>query len=355
MTLRRSLPGDGIPVHMGEARVVAPPDLLEIHGLGSCIALALHDPEASLGGLAHTVIPRPLGRPLPAPAWASSVAVRHLVGLMERRGASLRRLEAHIAGGASMFPGITREFNVGDANAREVEAALASLGIPLRTRQVGGTTSRSVRFDPATGVLDVTAKGREDRARKAAPPERRPRVDSEREMANILLHRAVAPLSRLLEIPITLETPDLYELSLEELEDFLGGPNARLFWAFVPLERRAGAGLVLTLPEAHAFRLIDAVRSASGADGTDDDLFQEVATVVAGHFATALARLAKAPLIPGVPVAKWGRVAAALDQAASLVGPSGLVVALHARVHAAEVLPGADLALVLPDPLPALE
>ena len=44
-------------VGIGEYRVARPPAVLVSLGLGSCVGVALYDPERKVGGLAHIMLP----------------------------------------------------------------------------------------------------------------------------------------------------------------------------------------------------------------------------------------------------------------------------------------------------------
>ena len=51
--------GGEILVHVAEYKVGGAGDILLTIGLGSCVAVALHDPKVRVGGLAHILLPSP--------------------------------------------------------------------------------------------------------------------------------------------------------------------------------------------------------------------------------------------------------------------------------------------------------
>ena len=58
-------------------------------GLGSCVAILLHDPQARVGGMAHVLLPSPaLSRKDANPAKFPQTAVPRLLELMAQQGAS---------------------------------------------------------------------------------------------------------------------------------------------------------------------------------------------------------------------------------------------------------------------------
>ena len=73
-------------------------------GLGSCVAIMLHDPEIRAGGMAHVLLPSiSLARDTTNKAKFPDTAVPLLVERLKTLGADPRRLVAKLAGGASMF------------------------------------------------------------------------------------------------------------------------------------------------------------------------------------------------------------------------------------------------------------
>jgi len=73
-------------------------------GLGSCVAIMLHDPHACAGAMAHILLPsKSLARDSTNPAKFPETAVPLLVHRLATLGADPRHLVAKLAGGASMF------------------------------------------------------------------------------------------------------------------------------------------------------------------------------------------------------------------------------------------------------------
>lgn len=153
-----------VPVRMGEIRVLGDGGVLAAIGLGSCIAVAIYDPEAGIGGLAHVLLPDPsAGREAP-PGRFGSTAVPELVRALEAEGAAHDRLRAKITGGASMFAGLTSNGagSLGQRNAAAVRAALERLSIPLLGEDVGGNWGRTIHFEVDSGRLTVGNVLRDD-------------------------------------------------------------------------------------------------------------------------------------------------------------------------------------------------
>ncbi|HSU17912.1 chemotaxis protein CheD [Longimicrobium sp.] len=143
----------------------APGDVLITLGLGSCVAILLHDRQAKVGGLAHVLLPEPaLARDRDNFAKFATTAVPMMVRELAAMGAREGRLEARIVGGASMFTSlmVPGSLNMGERNIRATREALRQAGIPLLGEAVGGDYGRSVRFDVAAGRTVVSSVGKPD-------------------------------------------------------------------------------------------------------------------------------------------------------------------------------------------------
>lgn len=142
---------------MGElAASATPEDELVSMGLGSCVGVALVDPEHEVAALAHVMLPV-ANAAYSAPAKFADRAVPALVAHAERLGARPGRLEAVLAGGAQMFgkTGLTG-LDLGARNEAAVRAALENAGIPVRAAATGGSRGRTVRV--RVGEARVTVK-----------------------------------------------------------------------------------------------------------------------------------------------------------------------------------------------------
>ena len=147
-----------VRVGIAEMHVERAPGLLVAYGLGSCIGIALYDPEAHLGGMAHTLLPhRREGVEAFRVSKFVDSAIDAMVAEMENLGAVRQRLWAKIFGGATMFrsQGAADDDGIGARNARAARERLAGFEIPLVAEDVGGCHGRSVEFDLTTGRILV--------------------------------------------------------------------------------------------------------------------------------------------------------------------------------------------------------
>jgi chemotaxis protein CheD len=131
-------------------------------GLGSCVAIMLHDPQVGAGAMAHILLPsRSLARDTSNPAKFPETAVPFLVAQLQALGADPRHIVAKLAGGASMFAQLMTPGSVqmGERNVAATRNALRAAAIPLAGEAVGGEAGRSVRFFVADGRVEVRSVG----------------------------------------------------------------------------------------------------------------------------------------------------------------------------------------------------
>lgn len=149
-----------IMVRVADLRAAGAGGVLVTVGLGSCVAVALHDPQGKVGGLAHILLPSPaLSRTQDVPAKFPQTALPQLLDLMAELGAVRRRITARLAGGASMFGNISPAgtIQMGERNVVACRQVLGELGIPVVGEAVGGDYGRTVRLDVESGRMDVSS------------------------------------------------------------------------------------------------------------------------------------------------------------------------------------------------------
>ena len=146
-------------VRVADLQIGTVEDVLVTVGLGSCVAILLHDAEAQVGGLAHVLLPSPaLARSDGNPAKFPQSAVPRLLELMTGKGARPGRITGRLAGGASMFAALAPPgtIQMGERNLVAARQALHAHGVPLVGEAVGGDFGRTVRMCVADGRVEVS-------------------------------------------------------------------------------------------------------------------------------------------------------------------------------------------------------
>ena len=137
-----------INIVQGEFKVSDDPGIVLTTLLGSCVAACIRDPDASVGGMNHFLLP---GAEVGSVRDSESLGV-HLMelllnGLM-RQGAQRDRLEAKLFGGARMMRGLS---DIGLRNAEFAKRFLAYEGIKIIGGDTGGEHGRRIQFAPVSG------------------------------------------------------------------------------------------------------------------------------------------------------------------------------------------------------------
>jgi chemotaxis protein CheD len=151
--------GRELVVRVADLKIGGAEDTLVTVGLGSCVAIVLHDAEARVGGLAHVLLPSPaLARDDGKPARFPQSAVPRLLQLMTSSGAQTDRITARLAGGASMFAALAPAgtIQMGERNLVAAREALVSHGLRLVGEAVGGDFGRTVRLRVGDGRVEVS-------------------------------------------------------------------------------------------------------------------------------------------------------------------------------------------------------
>ena len=113
----------------------------------------MHDPVARVGGLFHYMLPlsvldaRKAGE---RPFMYCDSGLPLLIRCMVEAGADRKRMAVFAAGGANVLDD-KGYFNIGQKNEQILRQMLAGYKITLRAQDFGGTTSRTVGLDVASG------------------------------------------------------------------------------------------------------------------------------------------------------------------------------------------------------------
>lgn len=151
-----------IVVGMADCRIGDGPDqVLATFALGSCIGLAVHDPKLGIGGLLHFMLPDSTidrDRSRMNPWMFADTGIPMMLESVYARGASKRRLTVRAAGGASMMDR-DNFFDIGRRNYLAMRKILWKAGVLLHAEAVGGSRSRTVRLEIATGRFLIQEAG----------------------------------------------------------------------------------------------------------------------------------------------------------------------------------------------------
>jgi chemotaxis protein CheD len=141
-----------------------PQGVLVTYALGSCIAILIHDPVAGVGGLLHYMLPESnidTAKAQQRPFMYADTGIPLLFQTAYKLGAEKSRMYVAAVGGAQvMDPHGT--FNIGKRNHLAMWKIFWKAGVMVKVEEVGGTTSRTVRLEIATGKI-LMRQGEEER------------------------------------------------------------------------------------------------------------------------------------------------------------------------------------------------
>ncbi len=133
---------------------------LVTYSLGSCIGVAIWDPEAKVGGLLHYMLPESAISPDKAkanPAMFADTGVPALFRAAYELGAAKKRLVVRVAGGSQLLDD-NGTFNIGKRNYVMLRKIFWKNGILIEKEDVGGSISRTLRLRCSEGRLTLKTR-----------------------------------------------------------------------------------------------------------------------------------------------------------------------------------------------------
>ena len=138
-----------------------PEDTLITHALGSCIAVLVYDAVARVAGMLHFMLPESsidANKAGERPYMFADTGIPLLFKNACDLGASKSRMAVMAAGGAQMLdPNGT--FNIGQRNHTAMRKIFWKAGIIVHKEEVGGTNSRTISLDVASGRVQLRSPG----------------------------------------------------------------------------------------------------------------------------------------------------------------------------------------------------
>jgi chemotaxis protein CheD len=130
-------------------------NVLVTYALGSCIAVAIYDPIARVGGLLHFMLPEaPAGAAQAgkSPYMFADSGIPMMFREAYEQGAQKRRLRVCVAGGAQIMDeqGV---FGIGQQNRLAVRKIFWRAGVIVDAEETGGKSARTMRFEMASGRI----------------------------------------------------------------------------------------------------------------------------------------------------------------------------------------------------------
>ncbi len=138
-----------------------PAESMITYALGSCIAVAVYDPAAKVGGLLHYMLPDSSLDAVKAketPAMFADTGIPLLFKTCYRLGADKKRMVVKVAGGASILDE-SNFFRIGQKNIMAMRKLFWSNNILIDAEDTGKNVNRTVRLDMSTGKVFIKRAG----------------------------------------------------------------------------------------------------------------------------------------------------------------------------------------------------
>jgi len=136
-------------------------DTIVTYSLGSCIGLAIYEPQAVVGGMLHYMLPSSAIDAVKAesnPFMFADTGIPALFKQIYELGAEKSRIKVFVAGGAEIMDqeGI---FNLGRQNYSALMQILIKNNVSIWKQAVGGYSNRTVKMEIASGNIYLKTSG----------------------------------------------------------------------------------------------------------------------------------------------------------------------------------------------------
>lgn len=144
---------NNVVIGVGDCKVSKnPEDCLVTYALGSCIAVAIYDPETRVAGMLHYMLPDSsidAQKAARNPYMFADTGIPALFHLAYGLGAQKSRLKVTVAGGAQVLA--SEFFNIGKRNQLAMKKILWRAGVLIHHEDTGGEQARTIRMELKTG------------------------------------------------------------------------------------------------------------------------------------------------------------------------------------------------------------
>ena len=136
-------------------------DVLVTHSLGSCVGVMVYDPVIHVGGMIHCMLPLSSVDPQKAQErpymFVDTGVVRFLTQLFDL-GVVRSRAVVRVAGCSRILDN-SNLFRIGERNYTVLRKLLWKNGLMIKSESVGGSVSRTIRLEIATGRCLMRSSG----------------------------------------------------------------------------------------------------------------------------------------------------------------------------------------------------
>ena len=138
-------------------------DVLVTYSLGSCLGVAIYDPQVRVGGMIHCMLPLSSVDPAKAeqrPFMFVDTGMMRFLKMLFDRGVSRSRAIVKVAGCARILDN-SNLFRIGERNYTVARKVLWKNGLMIKSENIGGNMSRTMRLEIGTGRCLLRSSGQE--------------------------------------------------------------------------------------------------------------------------------------------------------------------------------------------------
>jgi chemotaxis protein CheD len=149
-------------VGVGDMKVANDPSaVLATYSLGSCIGVAVYDPEVRVGGLLHYMLPESKidrEKAQKNPFMFGDTGIPYLFKTAYQYGAKKNRMRVIVVGGAQILDQ-NDLFNIGKRNHALLRKMFWKNKVMIHYEEVGGTVNRTLKLEVGTGRTWLKVSG----------------------------------------------------------------------------------------------------------------------------------------------------------------------------------------------------
>lgn len=142
-----------------------PNSTLVTYSLGSCIGIAIYDPEAKVGGLLHYMLPESKldkAKAQKNPYMFADSGIPMLFKSTYKLGAKKQRMRVVVVGGGQILDQ-KGFFNIGKRNHMAVRQIFWKNKVLTDYEDVGGNVNRTIRLNVGTGEIILKVSGQKEK------------------------------------------------------------------------------------------------------------------------------------------------------------------------------------------------
>ncbi|MCD6388335.1 MAG: chemotaxis protein CheD, partial [Desulfobulbaceae bacterium] len=145
-----------VDIQTGAVRAQRGKGILKSSAIGSCIAIAAYDAVASIGAMAHVMLPgsAPADKKNSEKTKYTANAIDTMIGMMTNLGTEKNNIEVVIAGGANVLK--RKDDTICKSNIKSTLKILKEKQLHIKAQAIGGTSRRSISLDVENGIVSYT-------------------------------------------------------------------------------------------------------------------------------------------------------------------------------------------------------